>query len=266
MTLKDLRKFKGLNQAECAKYLGMTTRNYQNYENNPEKVGTAKYNAIYQKIESYGVNLDSGDYGKTDYSFNTNVVTGVGLQAFAKSVAKFDKRDCFRNLERFIKESYDGKICILYGLRRTGKTTLLFQMISELPVEQTAYIKAQTTDNMSLLRKDLDKLFKLGYKYVFIDEITLLADFINNAAVLSDIFGMMGMKKTTIFRKYFVFISYFVHVLYVFTNNIQFFGTMPILSLLIYYDIIFSISVNCVATECNLFTIIDDLSVFPKRI
>ena len=35
MTLKDLRKSKGLNQAECAKYLGMTTRNYQNYENNP---------------------------------------------------------------------------------------------------------------------------------------------------------------------------------------------------------------------------------------
>lgn len=194
MTLKDLRKSKGLNQAECAKYLGMTTRNYQNYENNPEKVGTAKYNAIYQKIESYGVILNSGHHGENDYSFNTNVVTGVGLQAFAKSVARFDKRDCFRNLERFIKESYDGKICILYGLRRTGKTTLLFQMISELPIEQTAYIKAQTTDNMSLLRKDLDKLFKLGYKYIFIDEITLLADFINNAAVLSDIFGMMGMK------------------------------------------------------------------------
>ena len=36
MTLKELRVLKGLSQNECAKYLGMTTRNYQNYENNVE--------------------------------------------------------------------------------------------------------------------------------------------------------------------------------------------------------------------------------------
>ena len=82
----------------------------------------------------------------------------------------------------------------MYGLRRTGKTTLLYQMMSELPLEQTAYIKVQVTDNMSMLTKDLNRLFKEHYKYVFIDEITLLEDFINTAAVLSDVFGMMGMK------------------------------------------------------------------------
>lgn len=32
------------------------------------------------------------------------------------------------------------------------------------------------------------------YRYVFIDEITLLSDFIDTAAVLSDVFSMMGMK------------------------------------------------------------------------
>ena len=37
----------------------------------------------------------------------------------------------------------------------TGKTTLLFQMIGELPIEQTAYIKVQSTDNMAHLTKDL---------------------------------------------------------------------------------------------------------------
>ena len=65
-------------------------------------------------------------------------------------------------------------------------------MIGELPLEKTAYIKAKTTDNMSILTKDLNKLHNSGYKYVFIDEITLLSDFINTAAVLSDI--LMGMK------------------------------------------------------------------------
>ena len=67
-------------------------------------------------------------------------------------------------------------------------------MLSELPIEKTAYIKVQTTDDMSRLTKDLKVLFELGYRYVFIDEITLLNDFIDTAAVLSDVFSMMGMK------------------------------------------------------------------------
>ncbi len=42
MTLKELRISKGLTQGECAKILGMSARNYQNYENNNAKVNTAK--------------------------------------------------------------------------------------------------------------------------------------------------------------------------------------------------------------------------------
>lgn len=97
-------------------------------------------------------------------------------------------------MKKFINGDNTGKICILYGLRRTGKTTLLFQMLGELPLEQTAYIKARATDNMSDLSKDLNRLDKLGCKYVFIDEITLMEEFINTAAVLSDIYSMLGMK------------------------------------------------------------------------
>ena len=208
MTLKELRISKGLGQKDCADFLGMTVRNYQNYENRAEKVNTAKYHAIYQKLESYKiysteaipVSRNMLQEEETEYrvdqpeEFRTNVITGMGIKAFAKRVENFKKRDCYRLLQKFITNDYDGKIGILYGLRRTGKTTLLFQMMGELPVEQTAYIKIQTTDNMSLLTKDLKRLFQLGYQYVFIDEITLMEDFINTAAVLSDVFSMMGMK------------------------------------------------------------------------
>ena len=194
MTLKELRISKGLNQAQCAEYLGMSTRNYQNYENDAAKANTARYHAIYQKLESYGQPVVSVSLPSQTTEFHTNVVTGTGLQALANSVAKYGKRDCFSTLQKFVNGSYDGKICILYGLRRTGKTTLLFQMLSELPIEKTAYIKVQTTDDMSRLTKDLKVLFELGYRYVFIDEITLLNDFIDTAAVLSDVFSMMGMK------------------------------------------------------------------------
>ena len=194
VTLKELRISKGLNQAQCAEYLGMSTRNYQNYENDAAKANTARYHAIYQKLESYGQPVITATVLSQMPEFYTNVVTGTGLQALANSVAKYGKRDCFSTLQKFVAGSYDGKICILYGLRRTGKTTLLFQMLSELPIEKTAYIKVQTTDDMSRLTKDLKVLFELGYRYVFIDEITLLNDFIDTAAVLSDVFSMMGMK------------------------------------------------------------------------
>ena len=194
VTLKELRISKGLNQAQCAEYLGMSTRNYQNYENDAAKANTARYHAIYQKLESYGRPVITAAVLSQMPEFYTNVVTGAGLRALANSVAKYGKRDCFSILQKFVTGSYDGKICILYGLRRTGKTTLLFQMLSELPIEKTAYIKVQTIDDMSRLTKDLKVLFELGYRYVFIDEITLLSDFIDTAAVLSDVFSMMGMK------------------------------------------------------------------------
>ena len=194
VTLKELRISKGLNQARCAEYLGMSTRNYQNYENDAAKANTARYHAIYQKLERYGQPDVTAAIPSQIPEFYTNVVTGAGLQALANSVAKYGKRDCFSTLQKFVNGSYDGKICILYGLRRTGKTTLLYQMLSELPIEKTAYIKVQTIDDMSRLTKDLKALFELGYRYVFIDEITLLSDFIDTAAVLSDVFSMMGMK------------------------------------------------------------------------
>ena len=47
---------------------------------------------------------------------------------------------------------------------------------------------------MAALNKDLKQLRELGIKYVFIDEVTLISDFIDSAAILSDIYSAMGMK------------------------------------------------------------------------
>ena len=112
VTLKELRISKGLNQAQCAEYLGMSTRNYQNYENDAAKANTARYHAIYQKLESYGQPVVTAAVPSQMPEFHTNVVTGAGLQALANSVAKYGKRDCFSTLQKFVNGSYDGKICI----------------------------------------------------------------------------------------------------------------------------------------------------------
>ena len=85
VTLKELRISKGLNQAQCAKYLGMSTRNYQNYENDASKANTARYHAIYQKLEIYGQPVVTAAVPSQIPEFYTNVVTGTGLQALANS-------------------------------------------------------------------------------------------------------------------------------------------------------------------------------------
>lgn len=190
MNLKELRLSKGLTQKECAKYLNISLRSYQIYENDLSENKSTKYMMIFNKLQSYKNDISP----KTEPHFYTNVISNNNLLFLYEKVKTYKKRDCFQSLERFIKESNCGKICAIYGLRRTGKTTLIFQMLGELPIDKTAYIKVQVTDSMANLTKDLYTLHNAGYKYVFIDEITLLSDFINTAAVLSDVFSMMDMK------------------------------------------------------------------------
>ena len=190
MNLKELRLSKGLTQKECAKYLNISLRSYQIYENDLSENKSTKYMMIFNKLQSY----TSDEVTKEELHFYTNVISNNNLLFLYEKVKTYKKRDCFQSLEKFIKESNCGKICAIYGLRRTGKTTLIFQMLGELPIDKTAYIKVQVTDSMANLTKDLYTLHNAGYKYVFIDEITLLSDFINTAAVLSDVFSMMDMK------------------------------------------------------------------------
>lgn len=54
MTLKELRKQKNLTQVECAKYLDIPIRTYQNYETDKSKIGSMKYEFMMEKLAEYG--------------------------------------------------------------------------------------------------------------------------------------------------------------------------------------------------------------------
>ena len=54
MTLRDLRKQKKMTQVECAEYLGIPVRTYQNYETDESKSSSMKYAFMVQKLEQYG--------------------------------------------------------------------------------------------------------------------------------------------------------------------------------------------------------------------
>ena len=129
--------------------------------------------------------------------YETSVVVGTRLLAMTKGVRNWKERDCFKQLEQYLYSEATDRVCLIFGLRRTGKTTMLRQAVLKMTPEQaakTAYIKAKGSDTMAALNRDLDRLWELGYENVFIDEVTLMEDFIDSAALFSDIYAAQGMK------------------------------------------------------------------------
>lgn len=129
--------------------------------------------------------------------FETNVLVGEELLAMAGNIGKHKKRDCYGQLAGYLRGEGGERVCIVSGLRRTGKTTMIRQAILEMDeeeVKRAAYIKTTAADNMEIMNRDLRRLNQMGYRYVFLDEVTLMDDFIDSAALLSDIYAAQGMR------------------------------------------------------------------------
>ena len=130
-------------------------------------------------------------------NFKTDVKIGAQLPRFFASVMKWKKRECFATLHDYIYGENNDRVLILYGLRRTGKTTLVRQLMGEMPAEmlaKTAFVQLSSRHSLADVNHDLKLLESLGYRYVFIDEVTMLNDFIEGAALFSDVFAAGGMK------------------------------------------------------------------------
>ena len=129
--------------------------------------------------------------------FRCTVRIGEELERFVKPVAKWEKRECYQQLHDYVYGDIHDRVYILYGLRRTGKTTLIRQLISEMDTSmrsKTVFIQIQDNKTLDDVNRDLKVLEEKGYRYVFIDEVTLLNDFIEGAALFSDVFAASGMK------------------------------------------------------------------------
>lgn len=129
--------------------------------------------------------------------FKTKVLVGDRLKSLVSVIRNYKKRECIQMLRDYIFEDIADKVFILYGLRRTGKTTLIRQIILELSesdFNKAAFIQVTSKDSLSDIDEDLRLLEKNGYKYVFLDEVTLMEDFIEGASLFSDIYASSGMK------------------------------------------------------------------------
>ena len=131
------------------------------------------------------------------HTFATNIRTGEALRTFSASVRKYRKRECFQQLHDYIYGEQQDKVFILYGLRRTGKTTMIRQIfveMSDAELSKAAFIQITARDTLADVNRDLKTLEEQGFRYVFLDEVTLMEDFIEGAALFSDVFAACGMK------------------------------------------------------------------------
>ncbi|MDO4981960.1 MAG: AAA family ATPase [Eubacteriales bacterium] len=178
---------------------GKRKENYINAEKASEmKEQIEKRKALEKELKILKASLpEEKPISENTDSFHTYIRIGDTLKKYAALVKRYKKRDCFDRLKDFLSDSTTEKVMILYGLRRTGKTTLIRQMIANMSEEElrcAAFIQIKFSDTLADVNSDLKRLEASGYRYIFMDEVTLMKDFIEGAALFSDIFAASGMK------------------------------------------------------------------------
>lgn len=120
---------------------------------------------------------------------------------FAEELKGLKQRFCVADIKNFLNNHREklGEIVVLYGLRRTGKTTIMKQIVEEYKNKpeyknRCQFLEIQTNDTMNDIYDRLKIERSKGIKLICLDEITNTEDFINNSAVLADIFAMEGMQ------------------------------------------------------------------------
>ena len=87
-------------------------------------------------------------------TFIMNVRIGEALQVYSAPVRRYKKRGCYQKLHDFVYGDVQDRVFILYGLRRTGKTTLIRQILAEMTdtdLSKAAFIQATVRNNLAQL-------------------------------------------------------------------------------------------------------------------
>lgn len=164
------------------------------------RVQIEKRKALEAKLKALKRTVSAGQAAekrkKAEHIFSTYIRIGEQLTRLAEPVKAYRHRACYSVLRDFVFGEPQDKVLILYGLRRTGKTTMIRQILLEMSPEElkkTAFLQIRSSNTLSDVNTDLQYLEQNGFQYVFIDEVTLMQDFIEGAALFSDIYAASGM-------------------------------------------------------------------------
>ena len=91
--------------------------------------------------------------------FETSVIIGERLLALTKGVKNWGKRDCFRQLQAYLNSEETDRVCLVFGLRRTGKTTML--RIADILIDFQRTFLETGKDMKPLRQKDVAQIMEV---------------------------------------------------------------------------------------------------------
>lgn len=182
----------------------------QNGKRTEEYVSSEKVEALRAQIEKRKAleaelkalkravpNIGAARKKRGAHEFKSLVRIHEQLAQWASMAKNYKKRECYGKLHDYVFGDRQDKVFVLYGLRRTGKTTLLKQIVLDMSdddLSRAAFIQISSRDTLSSVNADLRYLEAQGYQFIFIDEVTLMEEFIEGAALFSDIYASSGLK------------------------------------------------------------------------
>lgn len=131
------------------------------------------------------------------------VYSGRDLELFLSEAndKHYKKRFIYRDLMDYLDgtNGQNGKVCCLYGLRRTGKTVMMHQAMRKIGDYNDILLihcendeDAKSYDTMGMVRKQIKE--HPGCRYIFIDEITKTRNFVGTASFLANDYAVSGKK------------------------------------------------------------------------
>ncbi len=114
-------------------------------------------------------------------SFVTDALNGIERSRFL-----------LKDLDNYMQSGNNRKVCCLYGLRRTGKTVMMEQEIKKLGSNNCVLIRCEEGDYTYGLKKAMQEYKDV--KNIFVDEATIMYDFIEASAFLADHYAASGAK------------------------------------------------------------------------
>lgn len=134
-----------------------------------------------------------------NYGYKSIIVDTFGSQDVLSSC--LEKRSCFSLLDKYIQSGpSESRMCVLYGLRRSGKTELMKQCIDSLGVKKTKAMLLTCLEGSDFddVLRILDDGCEKGFDYFFIDEVTYAKGFQNVGEILSNSYVNIRHKKVVI--------------------------------------------------------------------
>ena len=92
------------------------------------------------------------------HDFITDVRIGDDLRSYSNAVREYKKRSHYQRLHDYVYGNTFDRVFILFGLRRTGKTTLIRQILADMSdadLSKAAFIQITAKNTLTDLNKDL---------------------------------------------------------------------------------------------------------------